>query len=111
MSMDKSIFRNFVFCYQNRNLLQDFSGDKIISKDSKKLSQVEPVFDQNRPLLNSITDDFMTVFLNDGCTKIFGRYPGKHLQLPFNEIVQLESAVYYWTTDTSLEVLRREKMF
>ena len=31
-STDKCIFRNIVGCYQNRNQLQAFSGDKVISK-------------------------------------------------------------------------------
>ena len=43
-SMDKSIFRNIVGCYQNRNLLQAFSGDNAISKVLKKLSIVESIF-------------------------------------------------------------------
>ena len=46
---------------------------------------------------------------------IFGKYPGKHMQFPFNEIAKLQSIAYYWTktliADTFLEVLRRERMF
>ena len=37
------------------------------------------------------------------------------VEFPFNEIPILQSTVYYWTknvtTDTFLEVLRKEKMF
>ena len=37
-SMDKSNLRSIVVCYQNRNPLQAFSGDNVISKVLKKLS-------------------------------------------------------------------------
>ena len=56
----------------------------------------------------------MTIFWNS-CTRNFGKFPGKHLQFPFNEITQLQWTAYYWTktlvTDISLEVLRRRRMF
>ena len=41
MSMDKSILRNIIGCYENKNLLQAFCGDNIISKVLKKLYLVE----------------------------------------------------------------------
>ena len=43
-SMDKSIFRNTVGCYHNRNPLLAFSGDDVIFKVLKKLSPMEPLF-------------------------------------------------------------------
>ena len=43
-SMDKSILRNIVGCYQNRNPLQAFCGDNVISKVLKKLSIEESIF-------------------------------------------------------------------
>ena len=40
-SMDKSILRNIVVSFQNRNPSQAFCGDNAISKVLKKLSLVE----------------------------------------------------------------------
>ena len=46
-SMDKSILRNIVGCYQNRNPFQAFCGDNASSKVLKKFSLVEPLFNEN----------------------------------------------------------------
>ena len=40
-SMDKSILRNIVGCFQNRNPSQAFCGDNFMSNVLKELSQVE----------------------------------------------------------------------
>ena len=46
-SMDKSILRNIVGCYQHRNPFQAFCGDNAFSKVLKKFSLVEPLFNEN----------------------------------------------------------------
>ena len=46
-SMDKSIFRNIVGCYQNRNPLEAFSRDNVISKVLKKLFLGESLCNKN----------------------------------------------------------------
>ena len=71
-SIDKSMFRNIIGCYQNRNPSKGFSGDNVISKVLKKLSLVESLFNSNIGLwsiLKSITVDFMPIFWNS-CTHL-----------------------------------------
>ena len=77
------------------------------------LIKTQDYVQQARTQVNSITYAFMTIFWNSW-TESFGKYLGKHLQFPFNEIA-LQSTAYYWTktsiADAFLEMLRRERMF
>ena len=44
MSMGKSILTNIADCYQQRNPSQTFCGDNFTSKNFKKLSLLESLF-------------------------------------------------------------------
>ena len=41
---DKSVLRNIVTCCENRNQSKTFCDDNLISKNFRKLSLVEPLF-------------------------------------------------------------------
>lgn len=76
-AVDKPIHRNVVGC-------RLFCGDNFIFKNFKKCSLVESFLIktqgysmQPRTLLNSVTNDFMRVFLNS-CTENFRKHPEKH---------------------------------
>ena len=98
-----------------------FVSDNIMSKVLKNflwwshfLIKTQDYSLQLRTTLNSITDDFMTIFWNS-CTNNFVKFPGEHVQFTFNVIARLQPIAYYWTkasiADTFLEILRMERMF
>ena len=120
-SMDKSILTNIADCYQKIGIHHRlFYGDNFTSKNFKKLSLVELLFNirheyslQTTILLNYITDDFMRAFWNS-CAENFGKLSQNHMQWSF-----LLTQLYEYSLQSTgelhyryiLEVLRKERMF
>ena len=103
-SMDKSILRNIVDCYQNRNPSWRFEGYNLISKIFEKFWGVSGgfIFNRNTGLyslqtgspLNFITDISMRIFWNS-CTGIFEKHCKLEiLEFPFNEIARLKAWIF-----------------
>ena len=113
-AVDKSIHRNVVGC-------RLFCGDNFIFKNFTKFSLVESFLIktqgcsmQPRTLLNSVTNDFMRVFLNS-CTENFRKHPEKrrywsYLLLQLHKY-NLQLAIGKKINKTFLEVLRMKRMF
>ena len=97
-----------------------FCGDNFTSKNFKKLSLVESVFNirqeyslQTTTLLNYVTDDFMRAFWNS-CAETFGKLSENDMQWS-SLSTQLHEYSLQPTTGLHyrhiLEVLRKERMF
>ena len=97
-----------------------FCEDNFTSKNFKKLSLVEPLFNirddyslQTTTLLNCVTDDFMRAFWNSYAEN-FGKLSQNHMQWSF-----LLTQLYEYSLQSTgelhyryiLEVLRKERMF
>ena len=116
-SMDNSILINIVVCHQNRNSSQTFYDDNLSSKNFKKFSLRESVFNiredyslQPRIRLKSITDDFMRVFWNS-CAENFGIVRKTYeVEFSLNKFARIQFTAYYRTAIKCLETKECSKI-